>query len=68
MVPTFQGAGAQEPGQTECVLHSVHLAALDMDASSPVSFKLYISPRCVFTLQERIPSLLCAFTRFLRKL
>lgn len=42
--------------------------SLDMDASSPVSFKLYISPRCVFTLQERIPSLLCAFTRFLRKL
>lgn len=23
---------------------------LDMDASSPVSFKLYIPPRCVFTL------------------
>ena len=37
-VPTFQGAGAQEPGQAECVLSFVHLAASGMDTSSPVSF------------------------------
>ena len=54
MVPLFQEASAQEPGQAECVLRSVHLAALGTDTNSPVfSFfiiKLYILPRCVFTL------------------
>ena len=34
VVPLFQEASAQEPGQAECVLRSVHLAALGTDTTA----------------------------------